>query len=141
MRPILSDRIRDYARREYVEPARRRRETAVRIVAGDVHKALHLTNRVPAVCSALSSKGFLEGNHLELKSREGPPSGLSTTVVFTYHLTNEDAGKSTKPTRSPFYAFRGIAKDVFQALGGGEAFIRSEREQFYAPGQDPHKSK
>jgi hypothetical protein len=139
MRNNLSDRIRDYVRREYIEPARRRREVAVRIVAGDVHRALHLTNRVPVVCSALSSKGFLKENRLEM-NREGPPSGLSTTVVFTYRFANEDSGKSPKPSRSPFYSFRGIAKDVFQALGGGEAFIRSEREQFHGIEPEDHQS-
>jgi hypothetical protein len=32
----------------------------------------------------------------------------------------------------PLSRLSGIAKEVFESLGGGEAFIRSEREQFYA---------
>jgi hypothetical protein len=127
----LTDRIRDHARRQYIEAARRRRESVVQIVAGDVHKALGLSNRVPVVCNALSSKRFLEENRIALESREGPPSGLSTTVRFTYRLLRENGGAPGSP--SPFLGLRGIAKQVFQALGGGEAFIRAERDQFDKP--------
>src|ERR1700732_3356796 len=115
----LTDQIRDHARSQYIEPARRRREAVVQIVAGDVHKALGLSNRVPVVCNALSSKRFLEENRIALEGREGPPSGLSTTVRFTYRLLRENGGASRSP--SPFLGLRGVAKQVFQALGGGEA--------------------
>jgi hypothetical protein len=123
--------VRDYARRQYIETARRRGESVVQIVAGDVHKALGLSNRVPLVCNALSSKSFLEENRIVLESREGPPSGLSTTVRFTYRLVDEIRSAPAAP--SPFLGLRGIAKQVFQALGGGEAFIRAERDQFDKP--------
>jgi len=126
----LTDQIRDHARRQYIEVARRRREAIVQIVAGDVHKALGLSNRVPVVCNALASKRFLEENKIALESREGPPSGLSTTVKFTYRLLESAANDAP---RAPFLGLRGIAKQVFQALGGGEAFIRSERDQFDKP--------
>jgi hypothetical protein len=33
-------------------------------------------------------------------------------------------------------SLRGIGKEVFAALGGGEAFLRSEREHFYDPGKE-----
>jgi len=36
-----------------------------------------------------------------------------------------------QPIEWPFRRPRGIAKDVFSGLGGGEAFLRAEREQFY----------
>jgi hypothetical protein len=122
----LSSQVRDYARRHYIDPARRHREAVVQIVAGDVHKALRLSNRVPVVCNALSSNRFLEENQIALESHEGPPSGLSATVRFTYRLLREKEA-------APFLESRGIAKQVFQALGGGEAFIRAERGQFGKP--------
>jgi hypothetical protein len=80
------------------------------------------------VCSALASRAFLDDNDLELERREGPPSGISTTVVFSYRFKR----KSTEdnPRRSDFYALRGIAKEVFAALGGGETFINAERDAF-----------
>jgi hypothetical protein len=118
----------------YIEPARRRHESNIRIVAGDVQKAVGLSNLVPLVCQALRSKKFLEENHLVLEKWDGPPSGMSTTVVFTYRLVGEAGQASNQPGDGPFLRLRGIAKDVFQSLGGGEAFIRKEREQFHGPG-------
>ncbi len=130
-----ADRVREHARQEYIEPARRRHESTIRIVAGDVQKAVRLINRVSLVCQALKSHKFLDENHLVLEKWDGPPSGMSTTVAFTYRLMNETGQTSGPPVESPFLRLRGIAKDVFQSLGGGEAFIRKEREQFYGSGE------
>jgi hypothetical protein len=124
-----ADLIRDYVRREYVEPARKRGDSSLRIVAGDVQRALRLENRIPLVCSALSGKKFLEQNQLILNRRDGPPSGVSNTVVFTYSLGKE--GRGTEQRMSDFLALRGIAKEVFQSLGGGESFLKAERDKFY----------
>jgi len=52
------------------------------------------------------------------------PSGLSTTLKITYEI-----GESAPPP-NPFWGLRGIAKDLFRQLGGGENFIRQERESF-----------
>jgi hypothetical protein len=127
----LSDLVRDYARREYIDPARVRGDRTVRIRAGDVHRALHFTNRVPLVCNALASKGFLERNQLQLESRQGPPSGLSTTATFTYRIA--DSGSNSLEHHEAYQAFlglRGIFKEMYAELGGGEAFIQSERDEF-----------
>jgi len=126
----LSESVRKYVRREYVEPARRRGDVRIRIVAGEVHKALNLANRVPSVCDALASRKFLEENGLAVESREGPPSGRSTTVTFEYSLK---PGRTPPPkdAQGSFLALGGIAKEIFQSLGGGEAFIRRERNRFY----------
>jgi hypothetical protein len=128
-----ADRVRDYARREYIEPARARRQSIVRVVAGEVQKAVHLSNRVSLVCQALKSHKFLTDNHLLLEKWEGPPSGMSTTVTFTYRMLDAVQGTSTKPEEWPFRKLRGVAREVFQSLGGGEAFLREEREQFHGP--------
>jgi hypothetical protein len=135
MEQTHADRVREHARHEYIEPARRRREPTVRIVAGEVQKAVRLSNRVALVCQALKSHKFLDENHLVLEKWDGPPSGMSTTVIFTYRLTDEAGQTSSESAESLFLQLRGIAKDVFQSLGGGEAFIRKEREEFYGPGQ------
>jgi hypothetical protein len=127
-----SDRVREHARKRYVEQAKKRNESTVRIVAGDVQKAVHLSNRVPLVCQALKSRQFLEENGLVLEKWEGPPSGISTTVVFTYRFKKSPLHQeSGRGATSPFLHLRGIAKDVFSSLGGGEAFLRNEREKFY----------
>jgi hypothetical protein len=131
-----ADRVREHARLEYIEPAKRRHESTIRIVAGEVQKAVRLSNRVSLVCQALKSHKFLDENHLVLEKWDGPPSGMSTTVTFTYRLMDDAGQTSSPPAEWPFLRLRGIAKDVFRSLGGGEAFIRKERENFYGPGED-----
>lgn len=125
----VSDTVRKHIRDVYVRPAIQRGEKFVTVKVGAVHKALTLSNRVPLVCAALKSKKLLEENNLKLVSQSGPPSGQSTTVTFTYEILQSQA-----PSASPYkalMALRGLAKDVFQKLGGGEAFIRSERSSFF----------
>lgn len=131
-----TDRVREYARRAYIEPARARRQSTVRVVAGEVQKAVRLSNRVPLVCQALKSHKFLTENHLILEKWEGPPSGMSTTVTFTYRILDDNGQRtSAKPEEWPFRKLRGVAKEVFRSLGGGEAFLRKEREQFRGSGE------
>jgi hypothetical protein len=125
----ISADVRLFVKRRYLDPARQRGDMVVRIVAGEVHKALNLKNRVPLVCNALASKEFLETNDVVLEKREGPPSGLSTAAVFTFRLTG--AEKPSQDAIARFLKLRGIGKATFDALGGGEAFIQSERSQFY----------
>lgn len=122
-----SDLVRQHASEEYLAAARRRGDKTFTVNVGTVHRALGLNNRVPLVCAALGSKKFLTENHLRLISKTGPPSGQSTTVTFTYELKD-----SEKPARGidAFLALRGIGKEVFASLGGGEAFIRRERAEF-----------
>jgi hypothetical protein len=123
--------VRDYFRTQYVEPALRDRKTSFEVVAGDVHRALRFKNRVPLVCQALTNRTFLSENHLVLEKTEGPPSGLGTRARFFYRLTKlTGAG----PQESAFLRLRGAAKEVFQSLGGGDRFIRRERDAFYGPG-------
>ena len=126
-----SDLVRQHARDTYLRPARHRGEKTVSIHVGTVHKVLALNNRVPLVCAALKSKKFLEENALSLVSKTGPPSGQSTTVTFTYEIL-DGTGKTSDPT-DPLLKLRGIAKDLFRELGGGEAFIREERKSFSNP--------
>jgi len=130
--PSGADCIREYARRHYIDPARKRREATVKINAGDVHKGLRLSSRVPQVCAALSSQKFLQENQLSLETRQAPPSGQSTTVTFTYRLGSGN-GSSVPPSGAAFLQLRGIARDVFRKLGGGESFVRNERKRFNGP--------
>lgn len=131
----LSDTVRDHVTEVFLKPALRRGETAFTVCVGEVHKALGLQNRVPLVCAALKSRKFLRENGLRILSRTGPPSGQSTTVKFTYEILGQSPKLS--PRVNPLIALRGIAKDVFAKLGGGEAFIRSERDNFSGgPGKE-----
>ena len=80
----LAERIRRYALDHYVEPARLAQERTVTIRAGDVHRNLGLTSRVPAVCSALASTLFQRLAGVTLTERSGPIQ--STTTLFRYRV-------------------------------------------------------
>lgn len=89
------------------------------------------------MCAALRSQKFLDANQLELKKIEGPASGQSTTVAYTYRLVEASVSQSPPREEATFLKLRGIAKRTFQALGGGEAFIRGEREAWNRSGRQP----
>jgi hypothetical protein len=126
-----SDRIRDYGREKYVKPARERHLQRFPIRTGDVVRSLKLNERVRQVCLALKSKVFLESNGLKLVDQSGPPSGQSTTVVYTYELA-EPSRPTSQSGQDGWTDLRGALKNVFADLGGGEAYLRGERENFYA---------
>lgn len=128
-----SDRVREHAVKVYLAEARRRSLTTFEVNVGAVHKALAFHNRVPLVCAALKSAKFLKQNHLRIVAQSGPPSGQSTTVTFTYEILK--GSESESASADPLLAIRGIARELFQALGGGEAFIRNERRQFSERGR------
>lgn len=130
-----SDAVRRHAFEKYVSAARRRREKTVSINVGEVHRALALNNRVPLVCAALGSKKFLAEHGLRILSKTGPPSGQSTTVTFTYEIVKSEPQKPT--AEEAWQSLRGIGKDIYASFGGGEEYLRQERANFYAPGQDP----
>jgi hypothetical protein len=140
-----SDQVRAYVRTHYITPARKAGASTVRVRAGEVHKALKWDlRRVPQVCAALSTQKFLESANVELLQKNGPPSGQSTTVEFTFRLLDED--KANRPLArttsvsgqtqdgSGLEALYGILEEEFKALGGGEAFLRAERAAW---GPDP----
>lgn len=128
-----SDLVRKQASQNYVQAARRRGVDTFSINVGDVHRDSKLRNRVPLVCMALKSKKFLQANGLRLVSESGPPSGLSTTVTYTYEFIR---GKPSAPDKDEAWArLRGALKDIYAELGGGELYLRKERENFYGSGE------
>ncbi len=140
--PNWAHQIRSYVVEHYIAPARRRGEHRVKIVAGDVHRGLRLKNLVPNVCQVLDSKKFREENQLEIEEKSGPPSGMGTRMTYVYRLLNDplksataSRGSSPRPFDS-LLKLRGLMKDTFQSLGGGEAFLRRERNRFYGDERD-----
>ena len=127
--------VRRHAYEKYVLDARRRREKLISINVGDVHREMGLSNRVPLVCAALGSKKFLNEHGLRIVSKTGPPSGQSTTVTFLYEIVRTVPEKQTADEM--WESLRGIGKEVYASLGGGEKYLRQERANFYTPGQDP----
>ena len=126
-----ADKIRVHSTEKYVLPARRQRVKRFSIRAGDVVRELGMNGRVPAVCSALKGHKFLQRNNLRLIEVTGPKSGQSTTVTYTYEFV--DTKKPDSPKEDPWIQLRGSLKKVFRELGGGEAYLRNERDHFYPP--------
>jgi hypothetical protein len=56
--------------------------TQIRIRAGDVHKEMKLSARMPAVCAALDARIFQSDYGLELVGRTGPRLGATVEWVF-----------------------------------------------------------
>lgn len=134
-----ADKFREYANKRYVEPARLCGERTVRIKVGDIVNGLGLKDQTPNVCNALERK-FSERYGLKLiEKKSSAPKGASTTTIFTFRIL--DTSDSGVPSRAvTFDDLRGIGKKTFEALGGGEAFIRNERENFYGSDTpDPSK--
>lgn len=125
-----ADKIRVYGQEKYVLPARQRKHKRFSIRVGDVVRELKLTGRsAPAVCSALRTREFLQSNDLQLVDTSGPKSGQSTTVVYTYEFVGTNP--SSPPAEDSWNRLRGALKNVFAELGGGEAYLRAERSDFY----------
>lgn len=135
-----SDHVREQASRNYVEAARRQGMERFSINVGEVQKDSKLRNRVSLVCSALKSRKFLQANGLRLLSESGPPSGMSTTVTYTYEFVDgldsagpknpSSSGDTPQSRQAAWEKLRGALKDVFAEYGGGEAYLRSERISF-----------
>lgn len=128
-----ADKIRLHGRIKYVVVARNRGVRRFSISVGEVVRELGLHGRAPAVCSALQTNKFLEQNHLQMVGKIGPKSGQSTTVVYTYEFKPAPSGEKEEDA---WARLRGSLKDVFTQLGGGEAYLRAERSNFYAPEAD-----
>jgi hypothetical protein len=79
-----SDRVREYVKRKYIDPAKTDGKETLSIRAGDIHKELRFSRRIPVVCSALRSRKFLKNCDIELTYVGGPNN--STTTTFTYRL-------------------------------------------------------
>lgn len=139
--------IREFIRTQYMEPARERRETLVTIRAGDIHRELGLKNRVPNVCQVMESRLLEKEAGVKVSSKKGPPSGRGTTLTVTYAVEPESitvarpdgkAGQTAsvaaeQPWVRLFYELQGIGREAFAAEGGGEAFLKRERAEFYGP--------
>ena len=118
----------------YVTPARMKGEKTIQVKVGNVQKELGWTNRTPSVFSTLLSRDFKQEAGVELIEKTGgPPSGgPSTTWQLVFHVLDKDkaAAPAAKagPSGEGLMALYGICAETFKALGGGEEFLRRERE-------------
>jgi hypothetical protein len=131
-----TDQTKQHVIATYVKPARLKGANVVQVRVGAVQKELGLTNRTPSVFSTLSSKAFQKEAGVELiEKRGGPPSGgPSTTVQFVYRILDDSSVEKplsrrskTIPNGAGLEKLYGILEEEFKALGGGEAYLRAER--------------
>jgi hypothetical protein len=82
-----SDRVRDHIKRKYIDPAKKDGKNTLTVRAGDIHKELGFSRRIPVVCSALRSRKLSKNCGIELTYIGGPNN--STTTTFTYRLKKD----------------------------------------------------
>jgi hypothetical protein len=137
----FSEEVQQYFHGNYVLPARQRGQASVEVKAGEIHSKLGWTRRIPLVCAALSSKKLQRNVGVRLTQKEGPPSGQSPTVVFRYEILKSEAssaqGVSSQPKRGLLAAY-GVAAHLYRQVGGGDAFLKTERENFGSVAPDLH---
>lgn len=144
-----SDRVRSYVKNHYIVPARQSGAGTVTVRAGDVHRALNWDlKKVAQVCSALSTQKFLKFAGVELVEKMGPPSGQSTTVEFIFRILSEKSGAEAQPGNGRPVAngaglleLYGILADAYKQLGGGEEYLRREREGLRFPAEEYSQTK
>jgi hypothetical protein len=118
----------------YVEPARRNGDQTIQVRVGNVQKELGWTNRTPSVFSTLLSQDFQQEAGVQLLEKiGGPPSGgPSTTVQFVYQVLDKDRDVAPAPKVIPngtgLMDLYGIFAEAFKQLGGGEEYLRRERD-------------
>jgi hypothetical protein len=143
----LSDQVRALAQAKYVRPAilagKEQFSVAVKELMQDLVAEGFPPGNTPQVCSALRKRAFLREEGIEIDHIDGPPSGMSTTVVFHYRAANPEAAQSSlrgnavknnevEPDAEDADAWalrltekiRGSLKDEIAQMGGAEAFIR-----------------
>jgi hypothetical protein len=120
----------------YVEPARQRGDETIRVRVGSVQKELGWTNRTPSVFSTLSSRDFQREAGVELLEKTGGPAsgGPSTTVQFVFRVLGRGVAKREAqaagnriPNGAGLEKLYGVLKDAYAGLGGGEAYLKAER--------------
>jgi len=92
-----------------------------------------MSNRIAHVCTALKTPKFLEPNGLRLVETSGPPSGTSTTVVYTYEFVDAIVAAVPPASSSIFQKLlqmEGLLQDVYKEIGGAERAIREERDGY-----------
>jgi hypothetical protein len=92
-----ADRIRKFALLRYVAPAKAQGRTEILLRAGDIHRAMGLSNAMPAVCSAIGSNKFSELASINAVERTGPVSGAN--AYFRFDLSGSTL--SRMPTALP----------------------------------------
>jgi Holliday junction resolvase-like predicted endonuclease len=109
---FLADQIREFVVKHFIEPGIQRGEKELRIKAGDVARAMNLTGRMPAICSALRSSEMRRlvrerlGVDVEIKEiRRENVKRDSSTNVYVFKII-EKSTKSSDTTQQEVIGLR-----------------------------------
>lgn len=80
----MADQIRSFVIETVAEPARAAGEAGFEVRAGDVHRAMELSNAMPNVCSAIGARKFEQQAGAVLRERMGPHAGASAIFRFVF---------------------------------------------------------
>jgi hypothetical protein len=150
-----SDQVRSVALEKYVRPAILAGKKHFSVAVKDLMKELQGTGfpagNYPQICTAIRAGKFLREQGLEIEGIDGPPSGLSPTVVVRYRVTHmkmpvastisiESHAPDKAPGETPAERAQrlterlcGLLKEELAEYGGGEAFIRWIRSEDDTP--------
>ena len=79
---MVSSYIADFVIDKYANPARVRGNALFWVRAGDVHDAIGLKNRLPAVCATLGSNRFESVARARRIAVDGPTNGANSFWVY-----------------------------------------------------------
>ncbi len=81
----LADQIRDFVWTEIIGPIRKKNPpltARVKILSGDIVRAMRLHQRTPAVCGVSDARIFQNQHSIKLLQRTGPTHGMTATWTF-----------------------------------------------------------
>ena len=125
MKTGWSERIREMADREYVNPARGRNRE-IQIQVGELQKKLKTHGFPPGytnqILTSLESERFWKERGLEMDTPAGQPRRHET--VLRFHFLHQGT-KSSKPATDSLLELSGILKGAIRE--GADAFVRELR--------------
>jgi len=130
-----SEKVRQLAVKEYVEPARRKGSDVV-IPVGEIQQKLRRegfpSGHIRQICTSLESKLFSERLGLKLDSPAGQPERVTT--VFRFHFKE---GALSRPVASeiedPLLELAGVLRGAIQE--GAKAFLQELRKDEFEQAQ------
>ena len=128
MRTGLSEKVRQLAVKEYVEPARRK-GTGVVIPVGEIQRKLRQegfpSGHIRQICTSLESSLFSQRSGLKLESPVGQPERVET--VFRFHFTEAGAMRpAASETEDPLLELAGVLRGAVRE--GAKAFLQQLRK-------------
>ena len=124
----LSEKVRQLAVKEYVDPARRIGSNVV-IPVGEIQKKLRQegfpSGHIRQICTSLESKLFSERLGLRLDSPAGQPERVTTVLRFRFK-DSKRSHPAANETEDPLLELTGVLRGAVRE--GARAFLQDLRK-------------